>query len=74
MKKLILIALLLTGCTDSYKELSFPLVPDGLKDCGFYKIGNSDGLALYVARCPNSQTSVTYNIGKTKGSTVTVEE
>jgi hypothetical protein len=73
MKKLILIALLLTGCEDSYKEVSFPIVPDGLKDCEFYKVSNSDGLYLYVARCPNSQTSVTYRAGKTTHSAVTVE-
>ena len=74
MEKLIIIALLLlTGCSNSYKELSFPVLPDGLKDCQFFLITNTSGYQLQVIRCPGSSVSTTYKTGKSTQSVLVGE-
>lgn len=60
MKK-ILIALgivALAGCSPSAKQKYFPVLPEELKDCKFYRLEDGGGAAITVARCPNSITSV----------------
>ena len=73
MKKLIIIALLLTGCSNSYREVVFPVLPDELKDCKFFSITNTSGENLQVVRCPNSSVSTSYIRGKTKTDVITME-
>lgn len=60
MKKLLLVlAVVLAGCTDAYKTTDLPVLPDELKDCKTWYVTNSSGTHLYITRCPNSTTSTT---------------
>jgi len=61
------------GCSNGYKEQSFPIKPVELSDCRFFKLTNDDGNVITVARCPNSSTSTTYKSGKTTRSTVIID-
>ena len=66
------IACLLSACDPSAKQVTFPVLPDELKDCTFHYI--SGGLnGITVARCPNSTTSTTYRSGKTTRTTVVID-
>jgi hypothetical protein len=69
----IIFVLSLSACSENAKELHFSALPDGLKDCKFYVIQNSEGYEMRVARCPNSQTSVTYHEAKTTHNNVVIE-
>lgn len=75
--RVVLSVVILTGCgyepsyTDDTK--SFSVLPEGLKDCKIYYIKNSVGYSLSVVRCPNSQTSTTYSVGKSTATTVVIE-
>lgn len=75
MKSLITAAfvVVLTACSNGYEQLTYPVVPDELKDCKFYSISNSSGGNLRVVRCPNSQTSTTYSTGKTQTTSVVID-
>lgn len=70
------IALLtLVGCHPAgYVETTgeFTVVPEALKDCGFYEIW-SEGSYLRIVRCPNSTTSTTYSSGKSTVTTVVID-
>ena len=59
MKKLLFVVLvmLLAGCTPSAKELNFPVMPEELADCKVFRLSNSSGNIITVARCPNSVTT-----------------
>ena len=37
------------------------VIPEGLKDCGFFKIVTGNGIAIHIVRCPNSTTSAATN-------------
>jgi len=63
----------LTACKDSSEILNFPAAPLELKDCSFFRLENSDGYTIRVARCPNSTTTTTYQVGKTTQSVVTID-
>ena len=41
-------------------------MPPELKDCKIYQITNDSGAIIYITRCPNSDTTTSYNYGKTK--------
>ena len=41
-------------------------MPSELKDCKVYKISLCSLYILYITRCPNSDTTTSYNYGKTK--------
>lgn len=59
---IILSAVMLVACSPSSNEMHFPVLPEGLKDCRFYKV--SDGSTeIKVVRCPNSQTTTTHQVG-----------
>lgn len=74
MKYIIMImAVALAGCTPSAHEVIWPVVPDGLKDCKFYEITNSNGATIKVIRCPMSTTSIQYQSGKTTVNTVVID-
>lgn len=76
MKLLIVIlgVIMLTGCEPSYKDYteSFTNLPEGLKDCKFYGVSNTDS-SLDIVRCPNSTVSTTYKSGKTTVTTVVID-
>lgn len=76
MKKLILIAaLLLAGCDAYTDDVSGRYeLPKGLKDCEVYRMTASRGKDLYVVRCPNSTTGVSYTENKNTVSTTTISE
>ena len=62
-KSLIILALLLCGCSKSTDEIDSEYVlPSGLEDCKIYKLAPG-GLArtLYVVRCPDSNTSTNWS-------------
>ena len=70
----ILCILTLTGCMENgYQETSFPKLPTDLKDCKFFALYNSNGTFLNVVRCPNSQTSTTYQTGKATQSVIVID-
>jgi len=54
-----IIGVVMAGCSDaSYTQINFPMVPIELKDCKFYRLTNSSGTGMTIARCPNSTTAV----------------
>jgi len=74
MKYIMLVmAVALAGCTPSAKETVWEVLPDGLKDCKFYEISNSNGATMKVVRCPMSTTSIQYQSGKATINTVVVD-
>lgn len=74
MKYLIIIAtLLLSACTPSGHEVVMPVIPDGLKDCKFFKLTDENGTVIRVVRCPMSSTSATYQSGKVSTTTVVID-
>jgi hypothetical protein len=75
MRRMMILAALLAvgGCSNGYKEKSFPVKPVELSDCRFFELNNADGGSITVARCPNSSTTTTYKSGKTTRSTVIID-
>lgn len=76
MKKLIGIlfaAGIISGCTNSAKEVFFPVLPQELKDCKVFYLTKESGSAITVMRCPNATTSTSYTSGKTKVTTIVVD-
>ncbi len=65
-KWVLVAAIGLAACTPSGKEVtgSFPILPEGLKDCKIYDLQSEHGSHIRVVRCPNSSTSTTYKSGK----------
>ena len=59
MKHLILVfgILALAGCGPSAETRDFPILPDALKDCKFFRLSDGGGSTITVARCPNSTTT-----------------
>lgn len=72
MKYLLLLCLLLVGCTTAQETTSSWDIPKGLKDCKVYTVSSTLN-TLYVMRCPNSQTT-TKKGGKYPKTTTVVEE
>lgn len=71
LKKLsaVVVAAALAGCQPYAEEVTYPVMPEGLKDCRTFVI--SDGsVRVRVVRCPNSQTSTTRPGKGTTHSTV----
>lgn len=74
MKYLIALSIiLLAGCTPSAQEQTWPILPDGLKDCKFYKLTDDSANTIRVVRCPMSSTTATYKVGKSTQTTVVVD-
>lgn len=76
MKNIIMLGLvvLLTACENGSKNIDFSQsLPDGFKDCKVVYVYNKDGEGVYLARCPNSTTTVKYNSGKTTRRVITVD-
>ena len=71
---LFLVFLLVTvsACSPSYEEKSYPLLPDDLSDCKFYKISNGPFSTIKIVRCPNSITSTTWKQARDTSSDVVV--
>lgn len=71
------LGLALTACSPSAKTPSdFPdLLKQtvGFEDCKITQLQNSHGTVLYVVRCPNSNTSVSYMSGKIRMNTEVTE-
>ena len=60
MKQLILVfglLMALTGCGPSAETREYPILPDALKDCKFFRLTDGNGSSITVARCPNSTTT-----------------
>ena len=63
---------MLAACSpNGHERNDYTVLPDGLKDCKFYRVSNGIG-AITVVRCPNSSTTV-HSGGKQSQTTVTVE-
>jgi hypothetical protein len=71
-KVIIVLAVMLSGCYPSARELDFPVVPEGLSDCKFYRLSSAVDYVT-VVRCPNSSTSTNWRAGKATRSAVVVE-
>ena len=75
--KLILIlglALALMACEPETKDIKQNyIVPEELSDCTFTLMKNTDGESMRVVRCPNSTISTSYNVGKTRQTTVVID-
>ena len=65
--------IVLAGCTPSAQEQTWPVLPEGLKDCKFYKLTDESTNTIRVVRCPASSTSIEYQVGKSRQTTVTVD-
>lgn len=76
MKKIMLIVsvLLVAGCENSYESLSYPVLPEDLKDCKFYEVHSRGGSTLKIVRCPQSDVSMRYIEGKRTITSMTVEK
>lgn len=55
---LIATVLCLAGCAPEARVKNYPVLPDELKDCKFYRLTDGDGGSITVARCPGSNTTV----------------
>jgi hypothetical protein len=69
---LILSLMLLAGCEPSATEKVWPVMPPGLQDCKFYKLKDTEGNAMNIARCPLSATTVKTQ-AKNPQTTITVD-
>lgn len=59
MKRLLILALFITGCDASYSDVKqhYKLPPE-LKDCHVYQlVGDSSSRTLFVVRCPSQTTT-----------------
>lgn len=68
-----IMAVVLAGCTPSAQEVVWPVLPEGLKDCKFYKLTDESGNVIRLARCPMSISALNYQSGKTYGNTITID-
>lgn len=50
--------MMLAGCEPDAKVKNYPVLPDELKDCKFFRLADENGSTITVARCPNSTTTV----------------
>lgn len=69
------LGLALSACMkNEARTASFPVVPDGLKDCEFYYVESKEEYQrLTVVRCPNSATTtVMPKQGKVEPKTIIV--
>lgn len=76
MKKMMILAAaaLLTSCGTSYTDVTNHYVmPAGWEGCQVVTL-SSGGSNITAIRCPNSNTSTTYSVGKTKASSAVIEE
>lgn len=66
------VAIVLSGCNPSYTDKSTSyLMPEGMKDCKVYVLeGDASSKTLTVVRCPSSDTSTTYRVGKSSHRTI----
>ena len=68
------VAIVLSGCNNdpSYTDKSTSyLMPEGMKDCKVYRLeGEGNSKTLTVVRCPSSDTSTTYRVGKSSHRTI----
>lgn len=64
--------LFLAGCSPSANEQVWPVLPEELKDCKFYRIADGGGTVISMARCPNSTTTVKMH-NKQQTTTVTID-
>lgn len=69
----ILSIILLAGCTPSAEQKIWPVLPEELKDCKFYKLKDDAANTITVVRCPQSSTTVQYKVGKSTQTTVTID-
>jgi hypothetical protein len=69
---LILSLMLLAGCEPTAKEKVWPVVPAGLQDCKFYRLTDTEGNAINIARCPLSATTAKTQ-AKNPVTTITVD-
>jgi uncharacterized lipoprotein YmbA len=65
-KVIIVLAVMLAGCSPSARELNYPVLPEGLKDCKFYEV-SSGANTVTVVRCPGSTATTRWTkvVGKT---------
>ena len=68
-----IMVVVLAGCTPSAQEQTWPVLPEGLKDCKFYKLTDESANTIRVVRCPASSTSIEYQVGKSRQTTVIVD-
>lgn len=64
----LLMAVFAAGCTPGAHEtqpVPREILPEGLKDCKFYRLDYSNGGGMTVVRCPHSSTTTSYTSGKT---------
>lgn len=73
MKKIlaVLSVALLVGCSPSTDTINDDyVIPEGLKDCQFYRMYNKNQNSIVVVRCQGSTTSTTVTKNKSKATTV----
>lgn len=69
---LLLSLMLLAGCEPDARETIWPILPEGLQDCKFYRLQDTNGNAIQVARCPLSATTLK-TAAKSPVTTITVD-
>jgi hypothetical protein len=73
MKSIVIVlsTALLVACQPYAQQEKYPVLPEELQDCKFYRI--SDGASyITVARCPNSTTTVKTS-GKGSKTSITID-
>ena len=63
---------MLAACSPSYERQDFPVLPEELKDCKFFRVSNGT-YTINVVRCPNSDTGTTYMEGKVRRYVTTTD-
>jgi len=64
--------MLLAGCEPEATEKVWPVLPEGLQDCKFYRLKDTDGNVIQIARCPLSTTTLK-TVVKSPVTTITVD-
>jgi hypothetical protein len=62
----------LSACINDASVANYPVLPEWLKDCQFYKLKSKSERNITVVRCPNSTTSVTTH-EKTPKTIITID-
>jgi hypothetical protein len=72
---ILVFAVMISGCAPSAEErtANFTVMPDGLKDCKIYRISDGMMVGITVVRCPNSSTTSSTHVGKTKKTVTTID-
>lgn len=72
--KLLLLVTFLVGCTPEVTTTYKDVIPEGLKDCSYYRFKETSGNSVHGWKCPHSNTTTSYKSGKYTYYTAFIEK